>query len=245
MHRALATYAVGQDDAALLIEKYGGLIDRTARRLVARTGVPSLYGDLWSSGALGLMEAARRFDASRGATFETFVNHRIRGAMLDELRRLDHLPRRLRSRTDEIQKAKHKLQAKLGREAETEELATELDMDIEEVGGIEALSAAPLPLDTIIATLKTESRVEEAVDRARLVGVLADAIGTLPERLQILVSLHYVEGLSYREISKIFDVSEPRICQLHGEATKLLRARLAERGVDQDAVADVDKTGPP
>lgn len=235
MHRALATYAAGQNDAEGLIAKYGELIDRVARRLVARTGLPSLYGDLWSAGALGLMEAARRFDASRGVTFETFVNHRIRGAMLDELRRLDHLPRRLRSRTDDMQKAKHKLASKLGRDAEPEELATELDIDVEEVGDIEALSAAPLPLDAIIATLKADSEIEETVDRARMVALLAAAIGALPERLQVLVSLHYVEGLSYREISKIFDVSEPRICQLHGDAMKLLRVRLAELGVAEDA----------
>ena len=107
MHRALATYASGGgNEADELIQRYSALIDRVARRIAMRTGLQSAFDDLWSAGALGLLEAARRFDGGRGVTFETFVEHRIRGAMLDELRRMDHLPRRLRSRTDDLQKPK-------------------------------------------------------------------------------------------------------------------------------------------
>lgn len=106
MHRAIASYANGGaapvlDDTTVL-EQYGSLVERTARRLVSRTGLRSAYDDLWSAGAIGLIEAGRRFDPSRGASFATFAEHRVRGAMLDELRRLDHLPRRLRNRTDGV-----------------------------------------------------------------------------------------------------------------------------------------------
>jgi RNA polymerase sigma factor for flagellar operon FliA len=226
MHRALATYTAARQDADSLIQKYASLIDRLARRLVSRIGHPSAFDDLWSAGALGLLEAAPRFDPARGVSFETFVAHRVRGAMLDELRRLDHLPRRLRSRTDDLQKAKRRLSAELGREAEPEELARELDMDVEAVDDIAALAEAPVPLESVLPTLGAELRFDEDLDRARVVSALAGAIRELPERLQVLVSLHYVEGLSYREIAKIFDVSEPRVCQLHGDALKRLRAAV-------------------
>src|SRR4029079_15744606 len=145
--RALATYASATIDADDLIQRYAPLIDRAARRIAIRTGLKSAFDDLWSAGALGLLEAAPRYDATRGVSFETFVEHRIRGAMLDELRRMDHLPRRLRTRTDHLQKAKKKLQRYLGRDASVDELAGELKMDLEEVAGIEALMEPHVSLD--------------------------------------------------------------------------------------------------
>jgi len=236
MHRAFATYTSTSSgsDAEQLIQRYGSLIDRVARRIVMRTGLQSSFDDLWSAGALGLLEASRRFDNARGATFETFVEHRIRGAMLDELRRMDHLPRRLRSRTDDLQKARLKLQTQLGRDATTEELAGELKMDLEEVGGIEALLEPHLPLDGTAAppSLDEEPSAEDRMARTQMAQVLTREIGALPERLQTILGLHYLEGLTYREIAKMLDVSEPRICQLHAEGIKKLKAALA-KGADE------------
>ena len=232
MHRAAATYTASSgasgSDADELIHKYGSLIDRIARRIVLRTGLQSAFDDLWSAGALGLLEAARRFDNARGASFETFVEHRVRGAMLDELRRMDHLPRRLRSRTDDLQKAKKKLQGQLGRDASTEELAGELKLDMEEVGGIEALLEPHVPLDRLagVAAEGSESEIEDRLTRAKMAESLAAAIRELPERLQTVLGLHYLEGLTYREIAKILDVSEPRVCQLHGDGIKKLKLAL-------------------
>jgi RNA polymerase sigma factor for flagellar operon FliA len=235
MHRALATYAQERTDADRLIQQYGPLIDRIARRLVARIGLPSLYDDLWSAGALGLIEAAPRYDAGRGVTFEAFVAHRIRGAMLDELREMDHLPRRLRARSDDLERTRNRLQTQLGREADSAELAAELKMDVEEVEGLQALSEPPVPLESILPMLGgAADDVDQEIDRARALGLIAAAVETLPERLKILVSLHYVEGLSYREIAQIFDVSEPRICQLHGEAVAKLRSALREEGEEAE-----------
>lgn len=230
MHRALATYAAGKSEASELVQKYGALIDRVARRIVMRTGLGSVFDDLWSAGAIGLLEAARRFDPSRGVTFETFVEHRVRGAMLDELRRMDHLPRRLRSRTDDVQRARQKLQAQLGREASTEEVAAELKLDMEEVDGIEALMEPHVPLDRVssLSAEGTESGIEDRLMRAEIAGVLTREIKALPERLQLVLALHYVEGLTYREIAKILDISEPRVCQLHGDGMRRLRAAMAD-----------------
>jgi RNA polymerase sigma factor FliA len=232
MHRALATYAAKSTEADELIARYGTLIDRAARRIVMRTGLKSAFDDLWSAGALGLLEAARRFDAARGVNFETFVEHRIRGAMLDELRRMDHLPRRLRSRTDDLQKARQKLQSQNGREATAEELAAELKVDLEEVAGIESLLEPHVSLDRLMGaanaanTASDEADVETQLMRSQVAAGLARAIEKLPERLQTVLSLHYVEGLTYREIAKILDVSEPRVCQLHADGLKKLRAAL-------------------
>jgi RNA polymerase sigma factor for flagellar operon FliA len=245
MHKALATYATAKIDAADLLQQYGSLIDRTARRLVVRTGLSSAYDDLWSAGALGLLEAARRFDSAKGAGFETFVGHRIRGAMLDELRRLDHLPRRLRSRTDEVEKARRNLAAKLGRDATSAEVASELELDASDLADIEALGEAPIPLESIIATLPGEWQgaggIDDEMDRTRRLHALTDAMTRIPERLQILLSLHYVEGLSYREIGRIMDISQPRVCQLHADALKHLRSALG--GVDDSDRGGAAKGG--
>ena len=230
MHRALATYSASGADGDELIQRYSALIDRVARRIAMRTGLQGAFDDLWSAGALGLLEAARRFDAARGATFETFVEHRVRGAMLDELRRMDHLPRRLRSRTDDLQKAKKKLQGQLGREASTEELARELSLDLEEVGGIEALLEPHMPIDRLASVPADEGEptMEDRLTRAQVAEDLTRAIRALPDRLQTVLGLHYLEGLTYREIAKILDVSEPRVCQLHSDGIRKLRVALVQ-----------------
>jgi RNA polymerase sigma factor FliA len=230
MHRALAAYSSSGSEADDLIVRYGTLIDRVARRIVMRTGLQSAFDDLWSAGALGLLEAARRFDAGRGVTFETFVEHRIRGAMLDELRRMDHLPRRLRSRTDDLQKAKLKLAGQLGRDASTEELAAELKLELEEVGGIEALLEPHVPLDRMasIPSAEADTGIEDRLARSQMAQALTREIQALPDRLQTVLGLHYLEGLTYREIAKILDVSEPRICQLHADGLKKLKLALAK-----------------
>lgn len=227
--RALATYASKTTEADELIQRYGTLIDRVARRIVTRIGVRSAFDDLWSAGALGLLEAAGRFDAGRGVSFETFVEHRIRGAMLDELRRMDHLPRRLRSRADDFQKAKQRLSARLGREASSDELAAELNVELDELSGIEALSEPPVSLEKVALTAASEEAgIEDRLARAQAAKTLAASFALLPERLQTVLGLHYLEGLTYREIAKILDVSEPRVCQLHADGLKKLRGALSD-----------------
>lgn len=175
MHRAVATYtttAPGLSDEAALLEKYQQLVERIARRLVWRTGMQSAYDDLWSAGALALLEASHRYDPGKGATFATFAEHRVRGAMLDELRSMDHLPRRLRNRTDDMAKAKRKLEEEKGREATVDEIAKELDLEIDEVAGIAALMEPHLPLDSILHRVSSsddsDSRMERVIGRAHV-----------------------------------------------------------------------------
>lgn len=227
MRRAVASYEPPPTDISdeELIRRYSWLVTRVARRIAVRTGIPNLADDLWSAGALGLLEAAHRFEVGRAARFESFAEHRIRGAMLDELRRLDHLPRRLRDRTDDIARVRQRLHHELKREPEPSEIAIAAEVTVEELGELDGLVAQPL--DALELPLPHQGPdPEQSAGHARTSARLATAIAALPERLQMLLSLHYEEGLTYREIAKLLGVSEPRVCQLHGDAVAKLKASM-------------------
>lgn len=232
MHRATIRYESAQQPPTLsdddVVKKYAFLIDRVARRISARTANAVQPGDLWSVGALGLLDAWKRFDAGRAVKFESFAEHRIRGAMIDELREMDHLPRRLRADTDKARKARHALEATLGREPTQEELANKLGISIEDVDALESLSQPAVPLTPEIPVPSLDARQDERLDQAQANQQLTAAIGKLPQRLALLLSLHYVEGLTYKEIAQALEVSEARVCQLHGDAVKKLRETLSQ-----------------
>lgn len=203
-------------------------MDRCARRLAARTGGAVHADDLWSAGALGLLEAARRFDAIQEVPFEAFAEHRIRGAMLDELRRMDHLPRRLRDDADRVERGRAALAQRLGRDPGMDELAAELDVPAEDVAELLQLVQPAVPVDDALLPAADLAPADAALERGERQRALAKAIAELPERLQILLALYYDEGLTYREIAKLMTVSEPRVCQLHSDAVKRLRVACAE-----------------
>ena len=148
--------------------------------------------------------------------------------MLDELRSMDHLPRRLRNRTDDMAKAKRKLEEELGREATVDEIAKELDLDIDEVAGIAQLMEPHLPLDSVLHRVTTSDDADAKLERAETVKQLTRAIEALPERLRMVLALHYDEDLTYREIARLLQVSEPRVCQLHGDALRKLREEMQD-----------------
>jgi RNA polymerase sigma factor FliA len=232
MHRAYAQYGQAGDSDSQLIARHGSLIDRCARRLASRTGHTVSADDLWSAGAMGLLDAARRFETARDVRFETFAEHRIRGAMLDEMRRMDHLPRRLRADVENVELARSRLAQQLGRDPETEEVASAVSANPQDVAELLQLLSPPLPIQEDTAS-SPEAAVDEVLGKRQQRGRLAKEIGTLPERLQVLLALYYDEELTYREIAKVLGVSEPRVCQLHGEAVKRLRSQL---GRDRIAV---------
>ena len=231
MHRAAKSYStapVPQLSDEEVVRTWAHLIDRVARRISARTANTVQPGDLWSVGALGLIDAYHRFDTTRAVKFESFAEHRIRGAMIDELREMDHLPRRMRAEADKLRKARSHLGNTLGREPTSEELAAHLNMSVEDVDTLEALAqpAAPLAPEFQLASL--DSLQDEQLDHSQRVASLTGAVEKLNPRLQTLLSLHYVEGLTYKEIAAALEVSEARVCQLHGEAIKKLKGTLLE-----------------
>ncbi len=229
MIRAVNKYggAGGADPERELLKRYGPLLDRTARRLSARTGHAVQPEDLWSAGAMGLIDASRRFDAGRDVKFETFAEHRIRGAMIDEMRRMDHLPRRLRDDTDKVERAHARLAQQLHREPTVEEVADAVGAPLEDVMEVIQLLQPAVPVAEELAVSDAEG-ADEAYDRRQQQASLAKAIGELPERLRILLALYYDEALTYREIARMLGVSEPRVCQLHADAMKRLRGGFPE-----------------
>jgi len=231
-HRALSRYKEKADDGSELIKQYASLIDRCARAISMKIGTWNVHDDLWSAGAVGLMDAARRYDKDKDVKFESFVEHRVKGAMLDELRRMDHLPRRLRAKTAALQKASAKLQHEHGEEPSNEAIAEEMQVTVQEVESLRLVAAPHLnvegkdgnPLHD--GALTHEPYALESIAKNEQALLLKEAITQLPERLQIVLALRYDEGLSYKEIAHIFKVSEPRISQLHSDAVRKLRAYM-------------------
>jgi len=123
-------------------------------------------------------------------------------------------------------KAKHKLEEKLGREPTVDEIAAELELDLDEVAGIAALMEPHLPLDSVLHRVCSEDDSDATLERAETVKRLTHALEALPERLRMVLALHYDEDLTYREIARLLQVSEPRVCQLHGDALKRLREEM-------------------
>ncbi|MBL8958058.1 MAG: sigma-70 family RNA polymerase sigma factor, partial [Myxococcaceae bacterium] len=140
MHRSAAAYLEAPEDESALIVKHKSLIDRVTRRVAARTGGAVSADELFSAGALGLIAAAQRFDPSRDVNFETFAEYRVRGAVLDELRAMDPLPRRLRQDTDKVKKATAKLEHELGREPTADELAAATGKSLDEVANLQVVA---------------------------------------------------------------------------------------------------------
>jgi RNA polymerase sigma factor for flagellar operon FliA len=225
MYDARARYLPGPDDSdeAILL-RHGSLVDRICRRFASRSGHTVSAEDLWSAGALGLIDAARRFDPSRDVRFETFAEHRIRGAIIDELRRMDHLPRRLRAQVELVTSAQGRLGQELGREPTVDEVAQSLGLATEDAEGLFALSMPQLQVRPDMPD--PEATPPDRLERAEAVSALASAVTRLPERLRTLLALHYQEDLTYREIARILGVSQPRVCQLHAEAVECLRREI-------------------
>jgi RNA polymerase sigma factor for flagellar operon FliA len=226
-----------------LILTYAPLVKYVAGRL--GSGLPAHVdeGDLVSYGLLGLIGAIERYDPDRDIKFETYAISRIKGAIIDELRALDWVPRSVRARAREIERSMTELEAKLGRAPTDEELAAKIGISVDELEesltDISRSSIAALDelwsvsgegdqvslLDTIED--ETGPRPEAALDETEMREALADAISRLPEREKLVVTLYYYEELTLREIGEVLGVTESRVSQLHTKAILRLKARLA------------------
>lgn len=231
MARPSTAYAqASRKDDDELVREHKGLIDKVCRRAAARCGGAVQPEELFSAAALGLLEAAQRFDPSREASFTTFAEHRIRGAVLDELRAMDPLPRRLRADTEKLKRDTRALEQRLGREATLEEVAEATALGLDEVVSLLQVSKPAESLtDVLVGSLPNhDPSALEGIYRKQLVQQLGTALSQLPQRTATLLSLHYVEELTYREIGQILSISEVRVCQIHKEALTSLKKALAE-----------------
>lgn len=227
-----------------LVLHYAPLVKYVAGRV--GTGLPTHVdvGDLIQSGIFGLVDAIEKFDPDRGLRFETYAMQRIRGAILDDLRSQDWVPRVLRSRAREIERTLDRLGAQLHRTPTDVELATELGITLDElrdlygqlrltsVIALEDLVSAGKDSGSLVDTLPDDDAVDPAtvlVDQDTM-RQLADAIAQLTERDRVVVSLYYFESLTLAEIGKVLGVTESRVSQLHTRAVLRLRAKLVAQG---------------
>jgi len=216
-------------------------VRRLGLQLVAKLPASVDLDDLIQAGLIALLNAASRYQEAQGAQFDTYASLRIRGAMLDELRANDWLPRSIRKTSREVESAVHKVEQKLGRAASETEIAAHLNVPLPEyqsmlqdLHGSQLIyyedfdrSADDEPfLDRYCAD---RSDPLSALLDESLRGALIEAIDTLPEREKRLMSLYYERGLNLREIGAVMEVSESRVCQLHSQAVVRLRAKLREQ----------------
>jgi RNA polymerase sigma factor for flagellar operon FliA len=217
-----------------LLKEHGGLVHRTARRVSIKIGRDDFVDDLASVGLVALFEAHQKFDPTQGVPFASYAYRRIHSAMLDEARRLDALPRRLRARTVLLEKRRQELTTRLGRDPNREELATALDWPAEVVDEIEMVAKDIVPIDEVEHTLRDEFDPLEDIISARQKAV-ATALTQVPERLQLVLSLRFVEEFSVKEVGDLLGVSKTRAHGLIQEALLAVRSHLGveARGTDE------------
>lgn len=219
-----------------LVNRYAVLVKRIAHHLAARLPDTIQIDDLIQTGMIGLLEAARQFDNSQGASFETYAGIRIRGAMLDEVRRHDWTPRSIHRRARELSEAIAIIENREGREATDQEVAEHLGVDVDEyyrilkdVKGHKLLSLDGMTQgqDSMLDHLADGSTaIEERLFKEDMKSLIAQALGGLPEREKLVLALYYDEELNLREIGAVIGVTESRVCQIHSQALLRLRARL-------------------
>ncbi|QPG04929.1 RNA polymerase sigma factor FliA [Salinimonas marina] len=225
-----------QSSKTQLVERHASLVKRIAHHLMARLPASVLVDDLIQAGMIGLLEAAKNFDGSKGASFETFAGIRIRGAMLDEIRKGDWTPRSVHKNSRAITEAIAQVEKETGRDARDVQIAAKLDVSLDsyhqmlnevnagKLVGIEDLGVSEDVITTEV-NQGNDSPLEDLMQGA-FQKALAHAITTLPEREAIVLSLYYDEELNLREIGEVLDVSESRISQIHSQAMLKLKAKM-------------------
>jgi RNA polymerase sigma factor FliA len=218
--------------------RYGPIIRRAAHRMARRLPSHVCVDDLVGAGFVGLVKAYRQYDAARCDRFEPYAELRIRGAMLDELRSHDPLPRDLRAMLRKANMATRGLQTQLGRTPTDAEVAGQISLPLETYRHMRALTAFRSISIHVDANDDWEAPVEfddpsaippdEELSKADLRRAVALAIEALPRRLRRVLELYYCDDLTMRDIGGLLGVTESRVCQLRAEAIKLLRASMGE-----------------
>lgn len=228
-----------------LVVAYSPLVKYVAGRTAAGLPPHVEEADLISYGLVGLISAIERFDPSREIKFETYAITRIKGAIIDELRSMDWVPRSVRARARELERANAKLEHQLQRAPTDQELAAELQISVEELDeSLLAIShSSMVALDELWSTSDSSGdqvslmdTIEDptapsparALDVGDLKDRIAEAIARLPEREKLVIALYYYENLTLREIGEVLGVTESRVSQLHTKAVLRLRSRMQE-----------------
>lgn len=231
--------AKGQLDRDALIRQYSPLVRRLAHHMMAKLPPSVQVDDLIQVGLIGLSEALTRFEATQGVQFETFATQRIRGAMIDELRESDWMSRGSRKSQKEIEGALHRLEHRLGRSPSESEIAGELGMSLADYQSL--LSKVQGTQLVYLEDMSGSEGEDSFLDRhmvdneadpmqllrdQRLRQSLVEAIKTLPEREQYIMSMYYEQDMNLKEIAAVLGVTESRVCQLHSQSIARLRAKM-------------------
>lgn len=232
MARLVAHADPAAASADALVREHLPLVRRVAQRLKARLPDTIELDDLLQVGLMGLLRARESYDASQGASFATYAGIRIKGAMLDEIRAHDWLPRSVQSRFRRVAEAIERAEARLGRRAQDREIADELGLSLDDYQRLagELAGARMIPIEDSAEAAQAEAGAPNPCEQVGAAGsraALAEAVDRLPERERLMMSLYYTEDLNLREIGAVLGVSESRVSQLHGQALARLRSALA------------------
>lgn len=231
--------AKGHLDREHMIRQYVPLVRRLAHHMIAKLPPNIELDDLIQVGMIGLSEALTRYEVAQGVQFETFATQRIRGAMIDELRDSDWMSRGSRKSQKDIERAVQKLEQKLGRGPMESEIAAELELSLAEyqsllskVRGTQLVYLEDMTGGEDEASFLDRHVADETADPMhmlrdhRLRTSLVEAIKTLPEREQYIMSMYYESDLNLKEIAAVLDITESRVCQLHSQSIARLRAKM-------------------
>jgi len=229
-----------------LLVNYAYLVKYIAQRKAINLPSSVEVDDLISAGVMGLIKAVESFDPARGFKFETFAGHKIRGAILDELRAMDWVPRSVRQKSRELQKVYTKLENKLGRIPYDDEVCAEMGMTIKEFESMlsEVTPTTIISLEESMPERDADSKQIRIIDTIEQPGsenplkelgfeetkrILKETIANLPEKEKLVIALYHYEELTLKEIGVVLDISESRVSQIHSKAILKLRSRLIQK----------------
>lgn len=235
----LAMYtSMSAPDQDGLVTRYAPLVKRIAFHLMSRLPPSVQADDLMQAGMIGLLEASRNYDANQGASFETYAGIRIRGAMLDEIRKSDWAPRSLHRKVRQVSEAIREIECQEGRDARDVEVAERMGITLDAYHRIlqDASGYRVFSFDDLVAGDEsvTEGLCEpvdgplEDLEIHEFKEALTRCIASLPEREQLVMSLYYDDELNLREIGTVLSVSESRVCQIHSQAMLRLKSRMSD-----------------